>query len=239
MTYVNSQANVARGIKVKIGNTYIGEICTDGVPIPQVEVDDIEVTNQDSGDWKEYLAGRKDGGECEIKCNAVDSDAGQIALKNAYTAGTAHLFTNEFGSGSNQTFYAVVKTYDHIIEDDIIKLSCKLKVSGAPEFSTTASALTGLTVKIGAVAQSLTPAFAADKFLYLCNVANGTTAVNVTPVQAATGATFTVNGVTATHNTDSEVTLGDAGTITTVDVMVKETSKTAKVYTVHIYRAAD
>ena len=123
MTYVKSQANVARGIKVKIGNTYIGEICTDGVPIPQVEVDDIEVTNQDSGDWKEYLAGRKDGGECELKCNAVDSDAGQIALKNAYTAGTAYLFTNEFGSGSNQTFYAVVKTYDHIVEDDIIKLS--------------------------------------------------------------------------------------------------------------------
>jgi len=239
MTYVKSQASVARGIKVKIGNTYIGEICTDGVPIPQVEVDDIEVTNQDSGDWKEYLAGRKDGGECEIKCNAVDSDAGQIALKDAYAAGTPHLFTTEFGSGSNQTFYAVVKTYDHIIEDDIIKLSCKLKVSGAPEFSTTASALSGLTVKSGTDVQPLTPAFAADKFLYLCSVANETTAVKVTPVQEAPGATFTVNGVTATHNTDSVVTLGDADTITTVDVMVKEPSKTAKVYTVHIYRAAD
>ena len=74
MTYVNSLASVARGIEVKIlipgrNEQKIGEPLDDGIPIPQTSTDDIEVTNQDSGDWKEYKAGRKD--EENVKSNAT------------------------------------------------------------------------------------------------------------------------------------------------------------------------
>lgn len=233
MVYTTSQAVVARGITVKIGNDLIAEITDDGVPIPQTEVDDIEVTNQDSGDWKEYKAGRKDGGECEIKANAVDGDTGQQALSAAAAAGSTVLFTVTFPSGSILTFYGTVKTYDHVVEDQILRISSKIKVSGAPTFSTTASALTALSL----TGESLSPTFSASKYKYICSVATGDTTVTVVPTQGASGATITVNGASVSSGIGGEVTLGDAGTITDIDIVVKETSKAATIYHVVVYRA--
>jgi hypothetical protein len=233
MVYTTSQATVARGIVVKIGNDIIGEITDDGVPIPSTDVDDIEVTNQDSGDWKEYKAGRKDGGECEIKANAVDGDAGQISLAAAAAAGSTVLFTVAFPSGSTLTFYGTVKTYDHVVEDQILRISSKIKVSGAPTFSTTASALTGMTI----TAQTMTPTFAADKFKYISSVVTATTSVVVVPVQAAVGAVITVNGTVVASGGNGTVTLGSAGTIKEIDVVVKEVSKAASIYHITVYRA--
>lgn len=238
MVYTTSQATVARGIVVKIGNDPITEIVDDGVPIPQTEVDDIEVTNQDSGDWKEYKAGRKDGGECEIKANAVDGDPGQAALSAAADAGSTVLFTVEFPSGSTLTFYGTVKTFDHIVEDQILRISSKIKVSGAPTFATTKSALTGLTMTDGTNNQALQPLFAASKYKYVAVVDTGDTEVKVVPVQAASGATLTVNGVSVTSgNTDSVMTpLNDANTITEIDVIVKELTKAAQIYHITIFK---
>lgn len=40
------------------------------IPLPQVTVDDIEVTHMESpGAFKEYLAGLQDGGEITVSCN--------------------------------------------------------------------------------------------------------------------------------------------------------------------------
>lgn len=234
MTYTTSQATIARGIVVKIGNTVITEIVDDGVPIPETETDDIEVTNQDSGDWKEYKPGRKDGGECELKANAVDGDAGQIALAAAAAAGSTVLFTVTFPSGSVLTFYGTVKTFDHVVEDQILRISSKIKVSGEPTFSSTMSALTGLATSTG----SLFPGFAADKYKYVVDVVTGTTSLNVTPTQAAEGAAITVNGTTVTSGSAQSVTLGAAGTLTDITVVVKEVSKAAAIYTLTIKRAS-
>lgn len=238
MVYTTSQAVVARGITVQIGNDVITEITDDGVPIPATEVDDIEVTNQDSGDWKEYKAGRKDGGECEIKANAVDGDPGQMALAAASAAGSTVLFTVTFPSGSVLTFYGTVKTYDHIVEDQILRISSKVKVSGAPTFSQTSSALTGLTMTDGTNNQPLQPLFAADKFKYVAVVDTGDTQVKVVPVQAASGATITVNGVSVTSGNTGDVmtALGAANTITEIDVVVKELSKAARIYHITVFR---
>ncbi|MCK9310673.1 MAG: cadherin-like beta sandwich domain-containing protein [Bacteroidales bacterium] len=233
MVYTTSQATVARGITVKIGNDVITEITDDGVPIPQTEVDDIEVTNQDSGDWKEYKAGRKDGGECEIKANAVDGDAGQSALAAAATSGATVLFTVTFPSGSVLTFYGTVKTYDHVVEDQILRISSKVKVSGAPTFSTATSALTGMAI----TAQSMSPSFAPAKFKYICSVVTGTAAVVVVPTQAAVGSAITVNGVSVASGGNGSVNLGSAGTITEIDVVVKELSKAASIYHITVFRA--
>lgn len=233
MVYTTSQATVARGITVAIGSDLIAEIVDDGVPIPQTEVDDIEVTNQDSGDWKEYKAGRKDGGECEIKANAVDGDVGQQALAAAAAAGSTVLFTVTFPSGSVLTFYGTVKTFDHIVEDQILRISAKVKVSGAPTFSTTKSALTGLT----ATGEVLQPTFGATTYKYICQIATGDTNIVFVPVQAAAGATITVNGVSVASGGNGTVTVGAAGTITEVDIVVKELNKAATIYHVTVYRA--
>jgi Lambda phage tail tube protein, TTP/Cadherin-like beta sandwich domain len=238
MTYVTSLASVARGITVQIGSDLIGEIIDDGVPIPQTETDDIEVTNQDSGDWKEYLAGRKDGGECELKCNAVDGDVGQVALAAAAAAGSTALFTVTFPSGSVLTFYGTVKTFDHVVEDQILRISSKIKVSGAPSYSTTKSALTGLTMTDGTNNQALSPLFGATKYKYIATVDTTDTELKVVPVQAAAGTTFTVNGVSVLTGNSGNVmtTLAAAGSINEIDVVVKETSKAATIYHITVYR---
>ena len=241
MAYTTSQATVARGITVEITLTggskhAIGEITSDGVPIPQTEVDDIEVTNQDSGDWKEYKAGRKDGGETEIKANAIDGDLGQIDLSTAAAAGSTALFTVTFPSGSVLTFYGTVKTFDHVVEDEILRISSKVKVSGAPTFSPTKSALTGLT----ATGETLVPTFGADTEVYTVTIAAADTQIVLVPVQAASGATITVDGTTVATGGNGTVTIGTAGTtvIKQISVVVKETSKSARVYTVIVTRPA-
>lgn len=235
MTYVNSQANVARGVIVTIDGVEITEITDDGIPQPQTSTDDIEVTNQNSGDWKEYKAGRKDGGECELKANAVDSDPGQVALAAAAAAGSTCLFVTTFTGGSSQSFYGVVKTYDHIVENQILMISCKIKVSGAPTFSTTKSALTNLTV----TGETLVPStFSGTAYTYTTTIAAADTEAVIVPTQGASGATITVDGTAVASGGNGTITIGDAGTdvIKDVKVVVKELTKAAAVYTVIITR---
>ena len=241
MTYVNSLASVARGITVKIliaGRTeqLIGEPLDDGIPIPQTSTDDIEVTNQDSGDWKEYKAGRKDGGETELKCHAIDGDLGQIELAYAAANGSTALFTVTFGTtGGVLTFYGTVKTYDHTVENQLMMISSKIKVSGEPQFSTTKSALTALAV----TTETLVPApFSATAYTYTTVIAAADTEAIIVATQAATGATITVDGNAVASGANATITIGTAGTdiIRSVAVVVKELTKTATVYTVIITR---
>lgn len=233
MTYVNSLATVARGVTVTIDGTKIGEILE--IPIPSTEVDDIEVTNQDSGDWKEYKPGRKDGGEAELKANFVSSDAGQLALQTACAGTATHVIVVSYPDGSSMTFNGVVKTFDVTLEDDLLKLSCKIKVSGEPIFATTNSALTGLTI----TGQTLKPTFGAAKYNYTVDVLTAVDNVVVVPVQAAAGASITVNGIaTPSGNSGNlDTDLGAAGSVTDIAVTVREASKTAKTYFIHVYRA--
>lgn len=239
MTYVNSLASVARGIEVKIlipGRTQqkIGEPLDDGIPIPQTSTDDIEVTNQDSGDWKEYKAGRKDGGECEIKCHAIAGDLGQIELAYASANGSTAMFTVTFSDGSYLTFYGTVKTFDHIVEGQLLLISSKVKVSGEPIYSTSKSALTGLAV----TGKTLIPSpFAGTTYVYTTTIADTDTEAVIVP-QAAPGTTITVDGKTVVSGGDGTITIGDAGTdvVRSVAVVVAEPSKAVTVYTVIIIR---
>lgn len=240
MTYVNSLASVARGIEVKIlipGRTEqkIGEPLDDGIPIPQTSTDDIEVTNQDSGDWKEYKAGRKDGGECEIKCHAIAGDLGQIELAYASANGSTAQFTVTFSDGSYLTFYGTVKTFDHVVEGQLLLISSKVKVSGEPIYSTSKSVLTGLTV----TGETLIPSsFSGTTYVYTTTIAAADTQAVIVPVQAAPGTTITVDGKTVVSGGDGTITIGEAGTdvVRSVAVVVAEPSKAVTVYTVIIIR---
>ena len=243
MTYVNSLASVARGIEVKIlipgrSEQKIGEPLDDGIPIPQTSTDDIEVTNQDSGDWKEYKAGRKDGGECEIKCHAIAGDLGQIELAYASANGSTALFTVTFSDGSYLTFYGTVKTFDHIVEGQLLLISSKVKVSGEPIYSTSKSVLTGLTV----TGETLIPSsFSGTTYVYTTTIAAADTQAVIVPVQAAAGTTITVDGATVASGGNGTITIGAAGTdvVRSVAVVVAEPSKAVTVYTVIIIRPGE
>lgn len=238
MTYVNSLASVARGIEVKIlipgrSEQKIGEPLDDGIPIPQTSTDDIEVTNQDSGDWKEYKAGRKDGGECEIKCHAIAGDLGQIELAYASANGSTALFTVTFSDGSYLTFYGTVKTFDHIVEGQLLLISSKVKVSGEPIYSTSKSVLTGLTV----TGENLIPSFAGTTYVYTTTIAAADTQAVIVP-QAAAGTIITVDGAIVVSGGNGTITIGPTGTdvVRSVAVVVAEPSKAVTVYTVIIIR---
>lgn len=235
MVYTNSLATVARGVIVTIDGTKIGEITDDGIPKPQTTTEDIDCTNQDSGDWKESKAGRKDGGETEIKGHAVPSDAGQIALAAASAAGSTCLFVVTFPSGSALSFYGTVKTFDTGPDGQLLKFSSKVKITGQPQFATTKSVLT---TPFFAVANSTSvfPAAAGTEGTYIIELANVTDSTTITPT--ATAGVIQVNGVTVGTGVASGAIALTAGEIVEATVTVKETAKAHGVYKLLLCRAA-
>ena len=235
MTYVNSSATVARGVTVKINGVAIAEILDEGIPKPQTTTEDIEVTNQDSGDWKEYKAGRKDGGETEIKGHAVPSDQGQIDLAAAAAAGSTCLFRTDFPSGAYSSFYGTVKTFDTYAEGQILVFSSKVKISGAPTFSTSLSALTTPFFS-AANSTSVFPTAAGTEGTYVINFANGTSSTKITPT--ATAGVIQVDGVTVASGAESASIALTAGAIVESTVTIQETGKAPGVYKLLLCRAA-
>jgi len=235
MVYVNSAATVARGVIVKINGVAIAEIIDEGIPKPQTTTDDIEVTNQDSGDWKEYKAGRKDGGETEIKGHAVPSDQGQTDLAAAAAAGSTCLFRVDFPSGSYLTFNGTVKTFDTYVEGQILVFTSKVKISGAPSFSSTKSALTTPYFS-AASSTSVFPAASGTEGTYVINFANGTASTKITPT--ATAGVIQVNGVTVGTGAESASIDLTAGAIVECTVTIQETTKAVSVYKLLLCRAA-
>lgn len=234
MTYVNSLATVARNVVVNIDGVAIGEITDDGIPKPQTTTDDIETTNQDSGDWKEYKAGRKDGGETEIKGHAVPSNTGQIALAAAAAAGSTNLFTVKFPSGSVLSFYGTVKSFDTYAEGQLLMFSSKVKISGQPTFATTSSALTTPFFEV-ANSTSVFPAASGIEGTYIIELPTLTEKTTITPTASA--GTIAVNGVTVTTGEPSAEIALTAGAIVEATVTVKETDKAHGVYKLLLCRA--
>lgn len=235
MTYVNSLATVARGVTVTINGITIGEILDDGIPQPQTTTDDIETTNQDSGDWKEYVSGRKDGGECEIKCHAIPGDEGQVELAARSADGALSLIITAFPSGAAQSFYGTIKTFDTKVEGQLLVVSSKIKVSGEPTFSTTASTLTA-PFFVCENSSSVFPDASGNVYTYIVNFGTGTETTTITPT--ATAGTIQVDGVTVATGEASDAITLTAGEIVEATITVKETSKTHTVYKLLLCRAS-
>lgn len=242
MTYVNSQATVAKNIVVTINGIAIGELADEGIPLPIATTEDIEVTNQDSGDFKEFKQGRRDGGECEITGNYVASDAGQQALAAAADAGSVDLYRVTLPSGSYWEFYAVSKTFSTPIKNKMIMYSAKVKVTGKPVLSTTVAKLTtpffAVAAGGGTGTITISPAAAEDEGTYIVNAANGVTGVTVTPTCATAGATIKVDNVTVATGVASANKALTAGTPKEVLIQVFESGKATGHYKLLCLRAS-
>lgn len=101
--------------------------------------DDIDVTHYGSDDeYKEYIAGMKDGGEVTITGNLLSGDAGQASLISDFNAGTKRtgLITLPNADASTWSFTAYVKSFKHMMPiNDKLGFEAVLKISGKPTFT--------------------------------------------------------------------------------------------------------
>jgi predicted secreted protein len=223
----------------RAGNT-IAEITSIGGI--EVSRNTIDVTSHASADsYKEYIPGLKDVGEMNIEGNFYSGDTnGMVALLSDLENGTLQSFVLTFPTAitATWTFSAYVtkfKSGDSPV-DGKSPFSASLKISGKPTLAITASA--GLTTTFFSMNNSavITPAPANAVYDYVATVLTAITSVTVTPIAAA--GVITVNGnVVATGVASSAIALGAAGSVTVITVVVTETAKVAKTYTIRVSRA--
>jgi len=236
-----TQANSAFGTSISIGGTDIAELTNIGGV--NISMDTIDVTNHDSSDaYREFIGGLVDAGEVPVEGNFYPGDAGQVALLTALNNRTSSAFVITFPAavGATWTFNALVTGFmaaDAPI-DGALPFSATLKISGKPTLAVTAS--TGLTTPFFTVSGAgtvIVPTASGSVYDYVVNIATAITSVTITPTAAA--GVITVDGNTvATGMASSAITLGAAGSITEAAIVVQETGKTAKTYTLQLVRAA-
>lgn len=98
------------------------------------------------------------------------------------------------------------------------------------------ASLSGLAVTSG----ELSPDFSSGATDYTVNVGPNTGSIAVTPTANDSQATVTVNGATvASGSLSNEITLGDAGSDITINILVTAQNGNTKSYTVKVHRAAE
>lgn len=112
----------------------IGEILN--VEPPEVSADEIDVTTHGSPDnWREYIAGLKEGGEVTVEFIYAGNNEGQLALLSDL-GGAIKKFEIVFNDGSIWSIDAFVKSYVHGVPlDDKMTGTVGLKVTGKPVFT--------------------------------------------------------------------------------------------------------
>lgn len=231
----------AFGATITWNGNDIAEMTTIGVP--KTTVDTIDVTNNDSTDgYREFLAGLHNGGTFSITGNFIAGDTdGQIALQTDMAAGTTREIVITKSSGFTFTANAICTSFgpDDLVQgtSTAVTFAAEFQITGKPTFAVTTS--TGLTTPFFAMSESavIVPDPANAVYEYVATVLTGVSSVTITPT--ATAGTITVDGNTvATGEASSAITLGSAGSVTTSTIVVTETGKAPKTYTVYIARAA-
>lgn len=104
------------------------------VSAPEIEVSDVNITHlASSNGFKEWASGLGDGGEVEFE---IQYGKAQVATLYGYIR-TTQAFTLTFPDGSTWTGNGHIKKLGggKVEEDDIIKNSVTIKVTGKPTFT--------------------------------------------------------------------------------------------------------
>lgn len=236
-----SNAIAAKGATLARDGHTIAEITKiGGIEINLETLDVTTLTSPDS--FKEFIGTWFDTSEVPIEGNFIAGDTdGQIALMADQLAMTVQSFVLTLPTAITATwaFTALVtkfKVGDYAVGGKI-DFSASLKISGKPYLAIGAS--TGLTTPFLSISESavLVPAATNAVYDYVATVLTGVSSVTVTPTASA--GVITVNGSVVVSGVPSAaIALGAAGSVTTVTIVVTETGKVAKNYTVRIARAA-
>ena len=205
----------------------------------------IDVTSHDSPDgYQEFVAGLGDGGEIPLEGNFISSDAnGQIALHTDIQGGTKRYCYIVFpmAQGGSMEGYAIATGFASAFPiDNKIPLTGSLKVSGKPSMYITQSAgmsaLSGIEEESGS-ALSIAEEIAVGTYAYTCSVNTASSYVKLT-ITAASHTIYAGGVVQTTTVQGGEIALGAAGTTTDILIIVYESSKSPRLYTLTVTRAA-
>ena len=221
------------------GNT-IAELSSIGSPKLSLETKEV-TSHQSPSDYREYIGTLLDGGEVAIEGNFISSDsAGQIGLITDMEAKTLQSFVITFPTSitATWTFSALVTAFEigEMAVDGTLTFSATLKISGKPTLAVTASNnLSALSITTA----TLYPVFAAATYAYVA-VSSGDTCT-VTATFAAGTCTLTANGASQALTTtvaSSVISLGANGARTEIVLVVQETGKAPKTYTIDVANTA-
>lgn len=229
-------AVAAMGTKLFIGLNSIAELSS--VSGLELSADTIETTNLDSGGWRQFIQGVKDGGEVSISgyFNPGDTN-GQKAIYDAFGTGTVTAFKIAFPStlGAEWQFSGIVTGVTTGAEmEDTVTFEATLKVTGTPALGLTASGgLTALSFT-GGTSPSFTPGFANGTFNYSFTF---TTATSVTLTATAANHTILlyIDGSLAQTLTSGSASSAISFTTTgskKLTIVCFEAGKTQKIYDV-------
>jgi len=231
---------LAKGTYLEWDGNRVGDITNvDGLERTAEKED--STTHDDATDgYTESQSGWKTAGDVKVEGNFKPSDAdGQIAINTDFDSGavkTARIvFPGDVAAFSFSGWPSAVKIGGAALKGGI-GFSATITPSGKPTLSIGTS--TGLTTPFFALSESavLTPAAANAVYDYVATVLTDVTSITVTPTASA--GVITVNGNTvATGVASSAIALGAAGTNTTITIVVTETGKVAKTYTIKVARA--
>lgn len=218
----------------------LGEVTAIGDVDISADTVDASIYN-DPDKFKKYLLGYMDAGEIPITCNFDVSDTdGQIAYTTDFYAQTARTLTITLPTSMGVVWSIPalpVGMSTATPREDKVAITIRVKPTGKPTLTTATSA--GLTTTFFSISESavIVPTPANDVYEYVATVLAGVTSVTVTPI--ATAGVITVNGnVVATGEASSAITLGAAGSVTEITIVVTETSKAPVTYTIWVARAA-
>lgn len=208
-----------------------------------LSADQVDVTSHlSTNGYDEVVLGVLRSGEISIEGFFDYTDtAGQHAMLTDFNAKTARTWLITFPAATGSTWtgsgYVVGLNIGPASIDGAIPFTARIKCTGKPTFAVAAS--TGLTTPFFVISESavVTPTLSGSTYTYVATVLTGVTSVTVTPT--ATAGTITVNGNTvATGEASSAIALGAAGSVTTITIVVTETGKSPKTYTIYLSRAA-
>lgn len=222
------------------GETVVELTRIGAVKLSVTKVDSTTLSSPDF--YKEFIPGLLDPGDVEIEGLFRPDDAGQTALKTDMEARTSHSFTIAFPTALSTTTWtgtAYITAFEagDVTIEGMIPFTAMMSIVGKPTLGVTASA--GLTTPWFAISESavIVPSPAGAVYNYVATVLTGITSVTVTPT-AATGIITVQGNTVASGNASSPITLGAAGSITEITIIVTETGKSPKTYTIWLTRAA-
>lgn len=234
---MGSMAKAGNTTTLKIGATTVGEVKKIS-PIGSKR-DEIDVTTLSSA-AKEFILGMADFGTVTVTINWYPGDAGQTAIRTAFANQTIDTYTITFPTalGAAYTFQALVlESPGPDIGNDVLQSEIILRCTGAANLGLTASGgITALALSAGTVA----PTFATATLNYYCTWTT-TTSTTVTVTAASHTIDLYVDGVVF----QTGVTSGAASNAISsfaaqsskkLDIIVYETGKTPKVYTIILTR---
>jgi len=236
---MGTNAIIGYGATLKKGDDAIAELTS--ISGPSQSADTIDITSHDSSDsYKDYIVALLDAGEVSIEGNFYPGDsAGQITMHTDFQAKSKVEYVITLSDTTTTwTFNAYITAFETGAPlDGATSFSATLKVTGKPTLGITAS--TGLTDPWFSISESavVVPDAAGATYTYVATVLTAVTSVTVTPTAAA--GTITVDSNTVTSGeASSAIALGDAGTVTEITIVVTESGKSPKTYTIWLTRAA-